>query len=205
MSFAQTVALVTFLFPLAYSPGPGNQFFAALGARAGLRGSVRALAGYHLATWLVTIAIGAGVGVALLNRPGLLAAMAAAGGVYMVWLGWRSWRAAGEGVLEDGGRQTASTPGFASGVLLLILNGKAYVIIALMFAAFPAAGDLASTAWVTTVFTLNNLVAFVAWGALGATVARWAHRTRAVTTVDRVFAVGIVLAGLWLVLSALRS
>jgi len=43
-----TLALVLFLFPLAYSPGPGNMFFAAIGGRFGLRASVPATIGYHV-------------------------------------------------------------------------------------------------------------------------------------------------------------
>jgi len=55
-----TLSLLLFLFPLAYSPGPGNLFFAANGARFGFRATIPASPGYHTATWLVTAAIGFG-------------------------------------------------------------------------------------------------------------------------------------------------
>ncbi|OED50376.1 hypothetical protein AB838_02405 [Rhodobacteraceae bacterium (ex Bugula neritina AB1)] len=55
-----TAALIMFLFPLAYSPGPGNLVFAASAARFGFAATVPANAGYHLATWIVTAAIGLG-------------------------------------------------------------------------------------------------------------------------------------------------
>lgn len=45
------IAFLTFLFPLAYSPGPGNMVFAANGARFGIRATLRASAGHHIATW----------------------------------------------------------------------------------------------------------------------------------------------------------
>ena len=48
------LALLIFLFPLAYSPGPGNTLFAANGAVFGFRATLPASAGYHLATWAVT-------------------------------------------------------------------------------------------------------------------------------------------------------
>ena len=35
-----TIALIIFLFPLAYSPGPGNMFFATNGARFGFATTV---------------------------------------------------------------------------------------------------------------------------------------------------------------------
>ena len=55
-----TFALLLFLFPLAYSPGPGNIFFAANGARFGFRLTMQANIGYHIATWGVTMVIGFG-------------------------------------------------------------------------------------------------------------------------------------------------
>lgn len=55
-----TIALVLFLLPLAHSPGPGNMFFAAIGGRFGLRASIPATTGYHLATLFVTAACGLG-------------------------------------------------------------------------------------------------------------------------------------------------
>lgn len=56
-----TIALIIFLFPLAYSPGPGNMFFAANGARFGFAATVPSNIGYHIATWLVTVVIGLGM------------------------------------------------------------------------------------------------------------------------------------------------
>ena len=53
------------LLPLAYSPGPGNMFFAANGARFGFAATVPSNIGYHIATWLVTVAIGLGMITAL--------------------------------------------------------------------------------------------------------------------------------------------
>jgi hypothetical protein len=52
-----SIALILFLFPLAYSPGPGNMFFAANGARFGFRSTVPSNVGYHVATWIATAAI----------------------------------------------------------------------------------------------------------------------------------------------------
>lgn len=205
MDLATTTALIIFLAPLAYSPGPGNQFFAALAAQSGLPGTVPALAGYHLATWLVTFAIGTGAGAVLLARPPVLSAMAVLGGGYMIWLGVKGWRAAGSSLNPNKSSNADGTAGFLAGALLLILNGKAYIIIALMFAAFSAEHSLSTVAWITTIFTVNNLIAFVAWAAFGAAVARWARAVGAATTVDRVFALAIVVVGAWLIVRTLTG
>ncbi len=205
MSSTGTLALIAFLFPLAYSPGPGNQFFAALGARSGLKGVVPSLAGYHVATWAATFAIGVGMGAALLARPAVLSMMTVVGGAYMTWLGMRAWRTAGDQDLFSETALMKPDAGFGTGVVLLALNGKAYVIIALMFAAFATEGSWISAAWITTVFTLNNLVAFLTWTVLGVGVSRWARHIGAQVTVDRVFAAGISLVGTWLIVKTVLA
>ncbi|WP_101069243.1 LysE family translocator [Roseovarius salinarum] len=162
--FETLATLLVFLFPLAYSPGPVNMVFAANGARFGPRTTLPASLGCHLATWLVTAAIGAGFLGALDATPHLFVALKAAGALYGLWLAWRLFRA---GTIDGaGGAKPAS---FGDGVVLLVLNPKAHVIIALMFTqVLPIAGIDQGTAViaVTTVFTLNNLIAFTAWMAL---------------------------------------
>ena len=126
-----TVALIIFLFPLAYSPGPGNMFFAANGARFGVRATWPANIGYHIATWIVTVAIGLGFAVAMEQSPKLFVIIKYAGSAYVFYLAWKFFRA---GTLEGVG--DARPAGFMDGVILLVLNPKAYVIIALMFTQF---------------------------------------------------------------------
>ncbi|MDP3207619.1 MAG: LysE family transporter, partial [Rhodoglobus sp.] len=86
MSFEAVVALVVFLFPLAYSPGPGNAFFAAIGAARGLPAAVPALAGYHVATFVVTVVIGLGLGATILENPVASRILSAVGSLYVLWL-----------------------------------------------------------------------------------------------------------------------
>ncbi|MEZ5986725.1 MAG: LysE family translocator [Hyphomonas sp.] len=132
---ALMLALLVFLFPLAYSPGPGNMFFAANGARFGVRATLPASAGYHLATWIVTAAIGFGFAATLERFPQLFVAIKWAGSAYVLYLAWKLFRA---GAIENMGE--ARPAGFMDGVVLLVLNPKAYVIIALMFTQFLSSG-----------------------------------------------------------------
>jgi len=63
--FEPSIGLVLFFFPLAYGAGPGNVFLAANSARFGLRATIPANIGYHLATWIVTVAMSVGFFAAL--------------------------------------------------------------------------------------------------------------------------------------------
>jgi len=94
MTIAAFAALIAFLFLLAYSPGPGNTFFAAIGASQGLRAPTPALVGYHTATFVATALIGFGLGATVLANPIFVTALSAAGSLYVLWLAFTFIRAA---------------------------------------------------------------------------------------------------------------
>lgn len=192
------LALVAFLFPLAFSPGPGNMFFAANGARFGLRATLPANLGYHLATWLVTAAIGFGALAAVTAQPGIFLAVKLAGSLYVLVLAWRIFRS---GARQGGGE--ARPAGFGTGVLLLLFNPKAYILIALMFTQFVEPGLAAS--WplilvITTVFTLNNFAAFLAWTLAGDWLAGQFRDARAARRLNRLFGAVLAAVAVWMAL-----
>jgi threonine/homoserine/homoserine lactone efflux protein len=165
-----TTALVLFLFPLAYSPGPGNLFFAANGARFDLRSTIPASTGYHIATWLVTLAIGLGFAAVIHKYPEVFTTIKILGSLYVLWLAWKLLRS---GMIKSDQEPTSAN--FWDGVILLILNPKAYFIIAAIFAQFlnsESSDQLALVLLITTIFTLNNLLAFTSWTILGDRFAR---------------------------------
>lgn len=193
------VTLAVFLFPLAYSPGPGNMFFAANGARFGLWATLRANFGYHLATWLVTAAIGLGFVTTLDLFPQLFVALKWAGSAYVFWLAWKLLRS---GMLQ--GDETARPASFSDGVVLLLLNPKAYVIIALMFSQFLTSSNdnrLILTLVITTVFTLNNFIAFTVWTLIGDQIASHFRSPDSARRLNMLFGGMLALVAMWMLIS----
>ncbi|MFA8384522.1 MAG: LysE family translocator [Pelagibaca sp.] len=192
-------ALLIFLFPLAYSPGPGNMLFAANGAVFGFRATLPASAGYHVATWIVTLGLGLGLMSLLEAWPMLFPALKALGAVYVLWLAVKLWRAGSTKTT-----QAARPASFVDGVMLLLLNPKAYVIIALMFSQFLSPTDpqvLAAVLLITTVFTLNNLVAFSTWALIGDTLARAFRDDQRAVWLNRGFAAVLAGVAVWMLLA----
>lgn len=184
-----TLTLLLFLLPLAYSPGPGNLFFAAHGARFGWRKSLRALAGYHAATLVAALAVGSGL--LIVAGPDTSRLLLWAGTGYMMWLALRLWHAS---TLP---RQTsADHAGVWDGAALLALNPKAWAIMAALFAQFPSA-DWRTVAWVAGVFTLNNAVAFVLWTALGQSLLSRIRNPAHLRHVNQGFAVLLAAVAIW--------
>ncbi|MDD9923042.1 MAG: LysE family translocator [Boseongicola sp.] len=197
--FQTTVALVIFLFPLAFSPGPGNLFFAANGARFGFRATLPANVGYHVATWIVTVAIGFGFLAVIENQPQAFTVLRIAGSLYVFWIAWKMLKA---GVLTS--TEDAKPATFFDGVVLLAFNPKAYVIIGLMFTQFLDArqtGTLVAILFIATVFTINNLVAFSAWTLAGDYLAKMFRSPKTAKRLNIVFGTLLASVALWMLLS----
>ncbi|WP_349538080.1 LysE family translocator [Sagittula sp. NFXS13] len=188
--------LLVFLFPLAYSPGPGNMTFAANGARFGFAATLPANLGYHIATLCVALAMGFGA-LSLLNAvPWLFTALKIAGALYVLWLAIGFLRAE---LSEDARRPRPIS--FADGVVLLVLNPKAYLIMALMFSQFLNGEDLTTVVVIATVFTLNNLLAFCVWTLAGDVLLRAFRSPGAARRMNTGFGVALALTAVWMLLA----
>ena len=196
MSTQGIIALVIFLFPLAYSPGPGNIFFAINGARFGFLSTIGLTLGYHIATLVVTLAIGFGF-LSLLNQfPDVFLVIKIAGAGYVLWLAWNLFRA---GILTD--QQQPKAAGFMDGVILLLFNPKAYFIIAVMFSQFlknTPENNTALIVWISIIFTLNNLLAFSIWTVLGDSLARLFRNELMSRKLNTAFGLMLAIVAVWM-------
>jgi threonine/homoserine/homoserine lactone efflux protein len=168
MSFV--IPLVLFLIPLAFSPGPGNLFFAALSARFGARATVPALVGYHVATLGITFIIGLGFELGTGGNQTVTRLLGGVGSIYVLYLAWKIANAQID--LTTSNVKPAS---FMNGFLLLSFNPKAYVIIALLFTQFPPAqltpsNPMLGSLLISTAFTAHNLFAFIVWIAVSSKI-----------------------------------
>lgn len=191
--------LTLFLFPLAFSPGRGNMFFAANGARFGLAATFPATFGSHLTTWLVTAGIGFGFIAVFDQFPSASIVLKLAGSAYVLWIAFRFFRAGTHDASLD-----AWPASFMDGAVLLLLNPKAYVIIALIFTQFlePSLQSSAiAILLVTTTFTLKNFVAFTIWTIAGELLALQFQIASRARTMNICF--GALLGGvvLWILFS----
>src|SRR6201996_4260307 len=111
------------------SPGPSTISATAVGAAFSIRRSLDYVGGLIMGTIAVLLMVAAGVVVLLLAMPLGAKALAVISSGYIVYL---AFKIATAPPLAEPGAQTAA-PSFASGLLLALVNPKAYLAIAAVF------------------------------------------------------------------------
>ena len=194
MSVIEIFALIIFLFPLAFSPGPGNMFFAANGARFGFVNTLSANFGYHLATIIVTFFIGFGFSLFFSFIEKQYQYIQIIGSLYVMYLAYKFFRA---GVYDQNSQNFRCT--FTDGVVLLVFNPKAYVIISLMFAIFLDSNqNILKLIIITLVFTINNFISFTLWTVFGDLIGAKFRNEKYSKILNNVFSLLLFLVGVWM-------
>lgn len=108
------------------TPGPNMAYLAALTLGAGRRAGLAAVAGVALGLALIGVAAAVGLAALVAASPAIWAALRWAGGLYLLYLAWETWR----GDKETSPAGTASlirtnARYFSRGVITNILNPKA--------------------------------------------------------------------------------
>ena len=194
MSVIEIFALIIFLFPLAFSPGPGNMFFAANGARFGFVNTLSATFGYHLATIIVTFLIGFGFSLFFSFIEKQYQYIQIIGSLYVMYLAYKFFRT---GVYNQNSQKFRCT--FTDGVVLLVFNPKAYVIISLMFSIFlDSSQNTLKLITITLVFTINNFISFTLWTVFGDLIGAKFRNEKHSKILNNLFSLTLFLVGVWM-------
>ena len=194
MSLVEILALLFFLFPLAFSPGPGNMFFAANGARFGFLNTLSANFGYHLATIIITFLIGFGFSLLFSLIKNQYHYIQILGSIYVMHLAYKFYKG---GAYNETSKSTKCS--FTDGVILLILNPKAYVIISLMFSIFlDGSGNIFKIFLISFIFTVNNCVSFTLWTLFGDLIGSKFRNEKYSKILNNTFSLSLFLVALWM-------
>jgi threonine/homoserine/homoserine lactone efflux protein len=109
---------------VALSPGPGI-FYVAARTLAGGRGEgIASSFGTALGGLVHVVAGAVGVSALVLASAEAFTLLKLAGAVYLVWLGWRTWRHAGEAIGPVVSASTGAWRAFGEGIVVEALNPK---------------------------------------------------------------------------------
>jgi threonine/homoserine/homoserine lactone efflux protein len=164
MPLDTALALVSFAFVAAMTPGPNNIMLTASGVNFGFTRTVPHMLGICAGFVALVLAVGLGVGAAFTALPEAKTALKLIGAAYMLWLAWKVATAAPSDV-ED---RSASPMTFWQAAAFQWVNPKAWVMAVSAMAVYVrplhVAADVAA---VTLVFGLVTVPAVVAWAGFG--------------------------------------
>lgn len=126
------LALLAMAFPLMGSPGPAIVAITANGAAFGVRASLPFLLGIYCGVFVVLCLTASGVTGLLLALPGVGPILVVAAALYMLYLAYKVATAPVPGM---GGADTADSPGFGAGLLVALINVKAYTVFSALYAS----------------------------------------------------------------------
>jgi len=160
------LALVTFAFASAFTPGPNNIMLAASGMNFGFRRTAPHMAGIVVGFTLVLLASGFGLGALFAAWPQIQTVLKILGAAYLLWLAWRIATA----VPADGSGEGRARPlTFLEAALFQWINPKGLVAIFSAISLFirPEAA-LHDVMVIAGVFTLTSIGSVLSWAGFGA-------------------------------------
>jgi threonine/homoserine/homoserine lactone efflux protein len=165
------LALVTFAFVMACTPGPNNIMLTASGVNFGFARSLPHMSGITIGFLVLVGACAAGLGLAFAAVPALQTALKVAGAAYMLWL---AWKVANAGAAGDGGGDGAGQPlTFLQAAAFQWVNPKGVVAALSGIALFMRPGHaLADFTIMLAIFGLATTVSVVIWTGFGVALRR---------------------------------
>jgi threonine/homoserine/homoserine lactone efflux protein len=169
------LAMTSFAFVMAFTPGPNNIMLAASGVNFGFTRSLPHIFGIEVGFVVLLAACALGLGLVFTAYPAAQTVLKVAGVLYMLWLAWKVATAAGTG--EAGTVPKPLT--FIQAFVFQWINPKAVVACLGAVALFMPA-DWAHTdfALLLLVFALATILATMTWAGFGAALSRFLHNPR---------------------------
>jgi threonine/homoserine/homoserine lactone efflux protein len=164
------LALASFAFVMAFTPGPNNIMLTASGANFGLVRSIPHMAGVVVGFVILLVVSGGGLGAVLVSFPSIQTALKVVGVAYMLWLAWKIANAHGG---QDRTNPNARPLTFLQAAAFQWVNPKGVIIafgaVALYVRPERAFLDLLI---LLIVFGLATLLSTVTWSSFGVALSR---------------------------------
>ncbi len=155
---------------LVGTPGPGVLSLAGVGAAYGYRDGVRYMIGLFFGNLGVSLAVLSGLAAIMLAMPVLRTVLAAASALYLLWLAYKIGFAGARVAFIE----RPAPPGIVGGLMLQVINPKAYAVSTAIFAnfAFLPANPTLEAAIKLLIFNVLWIIIHACWLWLGVTIRR---------------------------------
>lgn len=194
-----TLALLPFvMFAIVASitPGPTNVIVLSHSARRGIVATLPIILGGCGGAALLVLAVGIGIGDALVAHPRIQQAMAWAGALWLTRLAWMIWKSPAASI-DAGSQAGADRPlGMAGAAGLQIVNPKTWMMALAVVSVF--AGHDADVSHrvllLSLVFLAVSIPCMGTWAVLGAGAARFIRSPKTMKRFERLMALALLVS-----------
>jgi threonine/homoserine/homoserine lactone efflux protein len=147
------ITFVVAVFLLIITPGPGVLSTAGVGAGFGFKAGLPYVLGLFLGTNIVAIGVISGLAAIMLSVPAIRWILMGASLLYLIYLAARIAFAGSEIAFVA----ATAAPGVMAGVMLQVINPKAYVVNTSLFTGFPFAPENLLFETITKLLLVNAI------------------------------------------------
>ena len=197
MNIPALLALLAFIVPMCFTPGPNNVLCAAHGSRHGVRKTVPLIGGMAIGWSVLGVGIAAGA-TFLEENESIFQIISYLGAVYIAYLGYRVATAS---VVEDQ-EEAKDVLGPWTGFVLQIVNGKAWIHFLVMMTTFGATfGTGFEHKMALVLLNLSfGFPAVLSWTAFGTLLKRIFSDEESGIWLNRVLGLLLFLVAVWIAL-----
>ncbi len=204
MPATELAALLAYTTAMAFTPGPNTTLSAAMAANHGLAHAMRFVVAVPFGWCLLLLASAAGLGTLVTTLPALGATIRVVGAAYMLWLAWklaqRSRAAIGE---TSPSSRSALDVGFARGVALQFVNGKAWINALTIAGTWVAVeGEVAvRLAVVLPIAAAYGFASNFTYAVVGAGLRLWLSQGDRLLWFNRAMACVLAMTAVWMLMA----
>jgi len=191
------LATLAFIIPMCFTPGPNNVLCAAHGSQHGLKGTMPLIAGMAVGWSSLGLFVGAAT-VFIEENEGFFQLLTYVGAAYIAYL---SYKVATSSPIDTEHEQ-ADRLGFRTGMVLQIVNGKAWIHFLVLMTAFGGlfgAGFFAKALLVLLNLTFG-LPAVITWAAFGTLLRRLFSTEQSAKNLNMAMGATLFAVAVWIAL-----
>jgi threonine/homoserine/homoserine lactone efflux protein len=202
MPATELAALLAYATAMAFTPGPNTTLSAAMAANHGLAHAMRFVFAVPFGWCLLLVLCAAGLGTVVTTVPALGTAIRYLGAAYMLWLAWKLAQRA-RAALGEASSRSALDIGFARGVALQFVNGKAWINALTIAGTWIAVEGQVTTrlAWVLPIAAAYGFASNFTYAAVGAGLRQWLAHGARLLWFNRAMAFVLAATAVWMLLT----
>ena len=189
------LATLAFIIPMCFTPGPNNVLCAAHGSQHGLRGTMPLILGMAIGWSTLGLFVGAAT-VFIEENEEFFQLLTYVGAAYIAYLAYKLATSSPIDTEHD----QADRLGFRTGIVLQVVNGKAWIHFLVLMTAFGGlfGTGFAAKALLVMLNLTFGLPAVITWAAFGTLLRRVFSTERSARNLNTAMGVALFAVAVWI-------